>query len=89
MEGIVILVVIAAVVGSVGARLAGRDGVGCLGSIVAGLVGALLGRYIAHAADLPLFWQITVAGEKYPVVWAVVGAAIFVGVLGIFSGGKR
>jgi len=88
MLGLITLLVIAFLTGSVGARLAGRGGVGCLGSIVLGFVGAVLGREIARAAGLPPFFQLDVGGEKFPVVWAVAGAAVFVAFLGLV-GGRR
>ena len=85
---LLVLAVIASLVGSVGARIAGRGSVGCLGSIVLGLVGAVLGRTLAQAANLPRFWELRLGTERFPVVWAVVGAALFVAFLGLLGGRK-
>ena len=84
-----LLLLIAALVGSAGSRITGRGGMGCLGSICLGLIGAVLGRYLAQAADLPMFWQLKVGGQLFPVVWAVAGAALFVAALGLLGGGRR
>jgi uncharacterized membrane protein YeaQ/YmgE (transglycosylase-associated protein family) len=77
-----IILVVAAVIGSVGATLAGsRTAPGCLGSIALGFVGALIGDWLSRvfqARDL-----IEVAG--FPLVWSVIGAAVFVTILGTIS----
>ena len=78
------LLVVAGVCGAIGQSLAGYSHAGCLGSIVLGFVGALLGSWIAHAAHLPEILSVHVAGESFPVVWSVIGSALFVAVLGIF-----
>ncbi|MCK6527007.1 hypothetical protein L6R50_05400 [Myxococcota bacterium] len=84
--GVVVLLTIAFLTGSVGARIAGRSRIGCLGSIVLGFIGAVLGRMIADAAELPRFYEVTVGGERFPIVWAVAGSALFVAVLGLLGG---
>lgn len=87
MGAIVLLIIIAAVCGAVGARLAGRKGVGCLGSIALGFIGAVLGSWIAGKLDLPIFLDLPLA-HGFPVIWSVIGAALFVAVLGLLSGHK-
>ncbi len=83
MFGFLFSLVVAAFAGWLGARLAGRDEpVGCLTSIVLGFIGSLFGGWLARTLDLPLLW--TVRG--FPVIWAVVGAALFVAVLNLISG---
>ncbi|NMC72383.1 MAG: GlsB/YeaQ/YmgE family stress response membrane protein [Myxococcales bacterium] len=76
--------VVALVVGSVGARIAGRRGqYGCLGSIVVGLVGALLGRFVSEATGVRDFWVIDIRGRPFPVFWSILGAAVLVAVLAL------
>ncbi len=77
-----LLLVIAAIAGSIGAGLAGRKGLGCLASLALGFIGGLLGRWLAEQLDLPLLWTI----RGFPVIWAIIGAALFVAVLGLLSG---
>jgi uncharacterized membrane protein YeaQ/YmgE (transglycosylase-associated protein family) len=78
---LVILLVVAGVCGSIGRGLAGYSHGGCLGSIALGFIGALLGVWIARALHLPevLVWR--VGGEPFPVLWSIVGSALFVAVL--------
>ena len=83
MFGFLFSLAVAAFAGWLGARLAGRDEpVGCLTSIVLGFIGSLFGGWLARTLDLPLLW--TVRG--FPVIWAVIGAALFVAVLNLVSG---
>ncbi len=82
MLDFLLLVLIAAVAGSIGAGLAGRRGLGCLASIALGFIGGLLGRWLAEQLDLPLWWTI----RGFAVIWAIIGAALFVAVLSLLAG---
>jgi uncharacterized membrane protein YeaQ/YmgE (transglycosylase-associated protein family) len=83
--GFLFLLLIASIAGALGARIAGRKGMGCLASIVLGFIGALIGTFIARQLDLPLFPWIRFGDHPFPVVWAVLGAAVFVALLNLFS----
>lgn len=76
---LIVLLIVAAVIGSLGATLAGsRTAPGCLGSIALGFVGALLGDWLSRlfrVRDL-----IEIGG--IPVIWSIIGAALFVALLG-------
>jgi uncharacterized membrane protein YeaQ/YmgE (transglycosylase-associated protein family) len=82
--GFIVLLVVAAVCGSIGAGIAGYSHRGCLTKIAIGLIGALIGSWLAGQLHAPLF--LVVAG--IPVLWAVVGAALFMAVIGAL-GGRR
>jgi len=88
-EGLLVTLIIAFLIGSVGARLAGRGGVGCLGSIALGFIGAVLGQYLAAYAKLPAFFEIRLGGERFSLVWAVLGSALVVAVLSLVSGRRH
>ena len=79
------MLLIAAVAGAVGARLAGRKGLGCLTSILLGFIGALIGTYIARTLDLPLTPWIRFGGQPFPFLWAILGAALLVAFLNLLS----
>jgi len=83
--GILILLVIAAVAGSLGQALAGYSVGGCIMSIVVGFIGAFLGRWIAGALSLPEPLMISIQGESFPLLWAVIGSALFCAALGLIS----
>ena len=84
-----VLLVIAALCGGIGASLAGRRNLGCLASIALGFVGALIGTAIARALDLPLFFSLRIGGHPFPVIWAVIGASLFVAFLNLLSPPRR
>jgi uncharacterized membrane protein YeaQ/YmgE (transglycosylase-associated protein family) len=76
LVGFLVLLVIAAIAGSLGQAIAGYSVGGCLGSIVIGFLGAWLGVWLAGQFGLPHFFTLVVDGQPFPVVWAVIGAAI-------------
>ena len=75
--GFLILLLIAAICGSIGQSLAGYDLGGCLVSIVVGFIGAYLGLWLAGKLGLPRLFEINIQGESFPVLWAIIGSAIF------------
>lgn len=84
------LLLVAGLCGSVGRALAGDPARGgCLVSIVVGFVGALVGSWLARLAGLSDVLALRIGETAFPVVWAVVGAATFVAVLTLITGGRR
>src|SRR5687768_18529520 len=75
--GFLVLLLIAAICGSIGQSLAGYDLGGCLVSIVVGFIGAYLGLWIAGKMGLPEIFTISIEGKPFPIVWAVIGSALF------------
>jgi uncharacterized membrane protein YeaQ/YmgE (transglycosylase-associated protein family) len=75
--GFLVLLVIAAICGGIGQSLAGYDLGGCLVSIIVGFIGAYIGLWVAGKMGLPHLFEITIDGKPFPVVWAVIGSAIF------------
>ncbi|MEO6232462.1 MAG: hypothetical protein ABJB11_11155 [Ferruginibacter sp.] len=90
--GFLMLLLIAAICGGIGQSLAGYSLGGCLASIFVGYVGAYIGLWVAAKMDLPRFFEITIDGKPFPVVWAVIGSAIFTFIVAllrnIFVGNK-
>ena len=84
-----ILLVIAAICGSVGQALAGYDLGGCLVSIVVGFIGAYIGMWLAGKFNLPEFLAIKVGGKTFPIVWSVIGSAVFTLIVGLIRSAVR
>jgi uncharacterized membrane protein YeaQ/YmgE (transglycosylase-associated protein family) len=82
----IILLVIAAICGGIGQSLAGYDLGGCFVSIIVGFIGAYIGLWIAHRFGLPEIFAIRVGGKTFPVVWAVVGSAVFTLIIALLRG---
>ncbi|CAL1125188.1 unnamed protein product [Cladocopium goreaui] len=60
---------------------------GCLVSIALGFIGALLGTWLARRFDLPMLFTLQVGDEPFPILWSIIGAALFAAVLALLSGG--
>jgi uncharacterized membrane protein YeaQ/YmgE (transglycosylase-associated protein family) len=81
-----ILLLVAGVCGGLGQAIAGFSRVGCLGSIALGFIGALFGMWLARAMKLPELFAIRIADQiTFPIVWSIVGAALFVAALGLLT----
>jgi uncharacterized membrane protein YeaQ/YmgE (transglycosylase-associated protein family) len=78
-----VLLLIAAICGSIGQSLAGYSLGGCLVSIIVGFIGAYLGLWIAGKFGLPEIFAVTIGGKTFPIVWAVIGSAILTLVIGL------
>lgn len=77
LVSLLILLVIAALCGAAAQALAGYSLGGCLVSIVVGFIGALIGMWMAGQFGLPEPLAIDVGGRSFPVIWSVVGGAVF------------
>jgi len=53
-----------------------------------GFIGAIIGSWISRELDLPKLWSVTIDGEPFPIIWSIIGAAIFTGILGALLKGK-
>jgi len=75
--GFLILLLIAAICGGIGQSIAGYNVGGCLVSIVVGFIGAYIGLWVAAKLGLPDFFTVNVEGKPFPIIWAIIGSAIF------------
>ncbi|OQP60380.1 hypothetical protein A3860_33920 [Niastella vici] len=83
---LLILLIIAAICGAVGQSLAGYDLGGCFVSIIVGFIGAYIGMWLAHKLGLPEIFAIHVGGKTFPIVWSVVGSALFTLIVALLRG---
>ncbi len=82
---LILLLIIAGVAGAIGQSIAGYSRAGCLGSIALGFVGALIGVWLGRKLGLPFPLIIQIGGTAFPLLWAIIGAALFVAVIGFLS----
>lgn len=80
-----ILLLIAGVCGALGQAIGGYSHGGCLVSIALGFIGALLGTYLARALGLPELLVIPAGGMSFPIIWSIIGAALFVALINLIS----
>ncbi|HKS10661.1 MAG TPA: GlsB/YeaQ/YmgE family stress response membrane protein [Pyrinomonadaceae bacterium] len=76
-----ILLLVAGICGALGQAIAGYSRGGCLVSIALGFIGALLGMWIARMMGLPELFPVRIGGTSYPIIWSIIGSALFVAVL--------
>jgi uncharacterized membrane protein YeaQ/YmgE (transglycosylase-associated protein family) len=83
---LVILLAIAAVVGLIAQSLTRYWRGGLLLAIVLGFVGAFVGTWLSRALGLPEVLTVSVGGVAFPIVWAIVGAILLVGLVSLLGG---
>ena len=83
---LLVLLLIAGVCGAAGKAIAGYFPGGFLASIGVGFIGALLGTWVARLAGLPELFAVRIGGTAFPIIWSILGSAIFVAIIGLVSG---
>lgn len=88
MISFLMMLVVAAILGSIGAAIAGRRGNGCLINIATGFIGALLGRGLSNVFNVSDPLTITIRETAFPLMWTIAGSALFVAVITFLTRGK-
>ena len=86
---ILLLLLIAGICGSIARSLVGFTKGGCMLSIAVGFIGELIGNWLARELNLPAFFSLYIGGTSSPVVWSIIGAVLFSGILSAISSGKK
>jgi len=84
-----LLLLVAAICGGIAQSLAGYSRGGCLTSIALGFIGALLGTWISGKLGLPELLTVEFGDQPFPILWSIIGAALFVAVLNLISYRKK
>ena len=87
--GFLVLLLVAALAGAPGQAIVGYSAGGCLVSIALGFVGALIGTWLRTELGLPEPFPIEIQGQSFSLIWAIIGAALFVAVISLVSGRRR
>jgi len=85
LPGLILLLIIAAICGAVGRAIAGEIRGGLIVSIALGFIGALLGPWLAHQLKLAEPLMLHFSGQSFPVLWSIIGAALFVALIHLVS----
>lgn len=85
LTSLIVLLIVAGICGSIGRAIAGYSHGGCLVSIALGFIGAILGVWIADALKFPHLFPMTFGGEHFPIIWSIIGSALFVAVISFFT----
>jgi len=81
----IILLVIAAICGALGQAIAGYSLGGWLITTVVGFIGAWIGTWLARSIGLPELLMVNIGGEPFPIVWAIIGSAIFAAIVALIT----
>lgn len=80
-----ILLLVAGICGAIGQAISGFSRGGCLVSIAIGFIGALLGLWLSRALKLPELFTLDVGTTRFPIIWSIIGSAIFVAIIGLLT----
>jgi uncharacterized membrane protein YeaQ/YmgE (transglycosylase-associated protein family) len=86
---LVLLLLIAGVCGALGQAITGVSRGGCLVSIALGFIGALVGLWLARLLGLPELFTVSVGGKSFPILWSIIGSALFVAVISFITRSRR
>ncbi|MCI0336747.1 MAG: GlsB/YeaQ/YmgE family stress response membrane protein [Acidobacteria bacterium] len=85
LESFLLLLLIAGICGAVGQAITGYNLGGILVTIAVGFIGALLGVWLAGVLGLPELFTLYIGGQRFPIVWSIIGSVLFVAIVGAFS----
>lgn len=82
---VIVLLIIAGLCGALGQAITGFSRGGCLVSIAIGFIGALLGMWLARLLGLPELFAIQIGTTKFPIIWSIIGSALFVAIITLLT----
>ena len=82
---LIVLLIIAGICGALGQAITGFTRGGCLVAIALGFIGALLGMWMARQLGLPELFSIPIGNTSFPVIWSIIGSAIFVAIISLLT----
>jgi len=82
---LLILLLVAGICGALGQAITGFSRGGCLVSIALGFVGAVVGMWLARTLGLPELFAIQIGTTSFPIVWSIIGSALFVAIIALLT----
>ena len=83
--GLLVLLLIAGICGLIGQAIAGFSRGGFLVSIAIGFIGAMIGAWLAHSLGWPELFPFRIGGQSFPIIWSIVGSALFVAIISLLT----
>jgi len=80
-----LLLLVAGICGALGSTIGGFTRGGLLVSIALGFIGALVGVWLARLMNLPELFVVTIDTTSFPIVWSIIGSALFVAVINLLT----
>jgi uncharacterized membrane protein YeaQ/YmgE (transglycosylase-associated protein family) len=85
----IIWLIVAAICGAIGSAIVGYSAGGLLASMGVGLVGAVIGTWLARAIGLPALLTFTYGDVTIDLLWTILGSVILVGLVSLLRRGGR
>jgi uncharacterized membrane protein YeaQ/YmgE (transglycosylase-associated protein family) len=82
---LIVLLLIAGLCGSLGQAIGGFSRGGCLVSIALGFIGAVIGMWLARQMGLPELFSIRIGTTNFPIIWSIIGSALFVAIITLLT----
>ena len=82
---LILLLIVAGICGGIGQAIAGYSHGGFIVSIALGIIGALFGFWLARELNLPEIFVLQFGDQPFPVIWSIIGSALFVAILSLFT----
>lgn len=82
---LIVLLIIAGLCGALGQAITGYSRGGCLVSIALGFIGAVLGMWLSSKLHLPELFSIRIGTTNFPVIWSIIGSALFVALITLIT----
>lgn len=84
-----LLLLVAAICGTIAQALVGVSVGGCLVSAVVGFIGALIGLWLARELNLPEVLSIRIGSTSFPIIWSIIGSVVLLFVISLFTRRRR
>lgn len=81
----IVLLIVAGVCGAIGQAVSGFSRGGCLVTIAIGFIGALIGMWLKKALGLPEILMLNLGETSFPIIWSILGSALFVAVISFLT----
>ena len=85
LTDLIILLIVAGLCGAIGRAITGYSHGGCLVSIALGFIGALIGMWLARKLGLPELYSVKIGTAHFPIIWSIIGSALFVAVISLLT----
>lgn len=84
-----LLLLVAGVCGAIGQAISGYSRGGFVVAIVLGFIGAFIGVWLAGKLALPELYMLRLGTTSFPIIWSIIGAALFVALVGLMASPRR
>jgi len=89
LPSFLLLLLVAGVCGAIGQAITGYSRGGLLVAVALGFIGALIGVWLGRNLGLPEFYVMHIGTTTFPIIWSIIGATLFVALVGLIAPQRR